>query len=159
RMRLTRAGVFVYHCAPGGMMTPMHVVSGMNGIIMVLPREGLKDENGNAVKYDTAFYVMEQDFYLPKDENGNFLNIATPGESLKKMENAMETLQPTHIVFNGRKGSLIGKNALKAKVGQKVLFISGQANRDTRIHLIGGHADLYWPLGKFHNKPYIDLET
>lgn len=159
RFRLTRAGVFVYHCAPGGMMTPMHVVSGMNGIIMVLPREGLQDENGNSVSYDTAFYVMEQDFYLPKDENGNFLNIETPSESLKQMEEAMKTLQPTHIVFNGRKGSTIGRNALQTTVGKKVLLISGQANRDTRMHLIGGHADLYWPLGKFHNRPLVDLET
>jgi nitrite reductase (NO-forming) len=40
-----------------------------------------------------------------------------------------------------------------------VLFITSQANRDTRIHLIGGHADLYWPGGKFNNQPYTDLET
>lgn len=159
RFRASRAGVFVYHCAPGGMMTPMHVVSGMNGAIMVLPREGLKDEMGNPVTYDTAFYVVEQDYYLPKGEDGKFLNIETPGESLNLMEKSMKTLIPTHIVFNGRRNSLTGKNALKAKVGEKVLFISAQANRDTRLHLIGGHADLFWPLGKFHNKPYVDLET
>ena len=40
RFKATRAGVFVYHCAPGGPMIPWHVVSGMNGAIMVLPREG-----------------------------------------------------------------------------------------------------------------------
>ena len=39
------------------------------------------------------------------------------------------------------------------------MFITSQANRDTRIHLIGGHADLYWPGGKFNNRPYTDLET
>ena len=43
RFRATKAGVFVYHCAPGGTMIPWHVVSGMNGAIMVLPRDGLKD--------------------------------------------------------------------------------------------------------------------
>ena len=41
RFKATRTGVFVYHCAPGGAMTPLHVVSGMNGAIMVLPRDGL----------------------------------------------------------------------------------------------------------------------
>ena len=46
RFKATRAGVFVYHCAPGGPMIPWHVVSGMNGAIMVLPRDGLKDGNG-----------------------------------------------------------------------------------------------------------------
>ncbi len=159
RFRAHRAGTFVYHCAPGGMMTPMHVVSGMNGAIMVLPREGLKDEVGNLVEYDKAYYVVEQDYYLPKDEDGKYKNIATANESMIEMEKSIRTLIPSHIVFNGRRNSLTGKNALTAKVGEKVLFISAQANRDTRMHLIGGHADLYWPLGKFHNKPYVDLET
>ena len=159
RFRATRTGVFVYHCAPGGMMVPMHVVSGMNGAIMVLPRDGLKDEVGNLVEYDRAFYIVEQDFYLPKDEAGNFKNIATPQQSMQEMESAIRTLIPTHLVFNGKVGSLTGKNALTAKVGENVLFISAQANRDTRLHLIGGHADLFWPGGKFNNRPYTDLET
>lgn len=159
RFRAIKPGVFVYHCAPGGMMVPMHVVSGMNGAIMVLPREGLKDEKGNPVTYDKAYYIAEQDYYLPKDADGKFKNIATPQQSMQEMETAIKTLTPTHIVFNGRKGALIGKNALTAKVGEKVLFITSQANRDTRIHLIGGHADLYWPGGKFNNQPYTDLET
>ena len=159
RFRATRTGVFVYHCAPGGMMVPMHVVSGMNGAIMVLPRDGLKDEAGNLVEYDRAFYIVEQDFYLPKDEAGNFKNIATPQQSMQEMESAFKTLTPTHLVFNGKVGSLTGKNALTAKVGENVLFISAQANRDTRLHLIGGHADLFWPGGKFNNKPYTDFET
>lgn len=52
QFRVIKPGVFVYHCAPGGIMVPIHVVSGMNGAIMVLPRDGLKDENGNPVHYD-----------------------------------------------------------------------------------------------------------
>jgi len=159
RFRATRTGVFVYHCAPGGMMTPMHVVSGMNGAIMVLPREGLKDEVGNLVEYDKALYIVEQDFYLPKNEDGSFKNITTANESMSEMEKSIRTLIPTHIVFNGRRNSLIGKNAPTAKVGERVLFISAQANRDTRLHLIGGHADLFWPGGKFNNTPYTDFET
>jgi nitrite reductase (NO-forming) len=38
RFKADRASVFVYHCAPGGIMIPFHVVSGMNGAILVLPR-------------------------------------------------------------------------------------------------------------------------
>lgn len=159
RFRATRTGAFVYHCAPGGMMTPMHVTSGMNGVIMVLPREGLKDENGDLVEYDKALYIVEQDFYLPRNEDGSFMNPATPNESLNAMEKSMKTLIPSHIVFNGRRGSLLGKNAPVVNVGDRVLIISGQANRDTRLHLIGGHADLWWPGGKFNNRPYTDLET
>lgn len=159
RFRASRAGVFVYHCAPGGMMTPMHVVSGMNGAIMVLPREGLKDEVGKPVRYDKAFYIVEQDFYLPKNEDGTYKNIATANESMNEMAKSIRTLIPSHIVFNGRTNSLTGKNSPVVQVGDQVLLISAQANRDTRLHLIGGHADLFWPGGKFNNTPYTDFET
>ncbi|MCK1978101.1 multicopper oxidase domain-containing protein, partial [Jeotgalicoccus huakuii] len=50
RFKATKPGVFVYHCAPPGMV-PWHVVSGMNGAIMVLPREGLHDGKGKALTY------------------------------------------------------------------------------------------------------------
>ena len=46
RWKATRPGVFVYHCAPPGMV-PWHVTAGMNGAIMVLPRDGLKDHQGD----------------------------------------------------------------------------------------------------------------
>ncbi|MBN8860361.1 MAG: nitrite reductase, copper-containing [Sphingobacteriales bacterium] len=159
RFKCTRPGVFVYHCAPGGTMVPIHVTAGMNGAIMVLPRSGLKDENGNTVKFDRAYYIAEQDFYIPQDKDGKTISIATPQQSVQALDESLKTLKPTHIVFNGKKGALLGKNALTAKVGEKVLFITSQANRDTRFHLIGGHADLYWPGGKFNNKPYTDFET
>jgi nitrite reductase (NO-forming) len=56
RFKAIKPGVFVYHCAPGGAMIPWHVVSGMNGAIMVLPRDGLRDAEGNPVRYDQAYY-------------------------------------------------------------------------------------------------------
>lgn len=159
RFRCTKPGVFVYHCAPGGTMVPIHVTAGMNGAIMVLPRGGLKDENGDLVKFDRAYYIAEQDYYLPKDKNGKIKNFNTPQEAIQETGESIKTLMPTNIVFNGSEGALLGKNALTANVGENVLFITSQANRDTRMHLIGGHADLYWPGGKFNNKPYTDFET
>ncbi|HEU5052414.1 MAG TPA: copper-containing nitrite reductase [Hanamia sp.] len=159
RFRCTRAGVFVYHCAPGGLMVPIHVTAGMNGAIMVLPKDGLKDENGNPVTFDRAYYIAQEDFYLPKDKDGKTINFPTVQESIQGLGESIKTLKPTNIVFNGKEGALLGPNALKAKVGEKVLFITSEANRDTRIHLIGGHADLYWPGGKFSNKPFTDFET
>ncbi len=159
RFRCTRPGVFVYHCAPGGSMVPIHVTSGMNGAIMVLPRGGLTDENGNPITFDKAYYIVQQDYYLPKDKDGKVENFATPQESIQAIGESIKTLTPTNLPFNGHQGALIGKNALTAKVGDKVLFIAAEANRDTRMHLIGGHADLYWPGGKFNNKPFTDFET
>jgi len=69
------------------------------------------------------------------------------------MLKVMKTLIPTHIVFNGALGASTGENALKAKGGERVLFIHSQANRDTRPHLIGGHGDLVWIGGKFNDAP------
>lgn len=159
RFKATRPGTFVYHCAPGGPMIPWHVVSGMSGAIMILPREGLKDEKGKPVSYDKAFYIGENDFYIPKDKNGNYKRFEDVGSSYGETLDVMNGLIPTHVVFNGKAGALTGDNALKAKVGENVLFIHSQANRDTRPHLIGGHGDLVWETGKFNNPPERDLET
>ena len=159
RLKLTKAGVFVYHCAPGGAMTPFHVASGMNGAIMVLPRDGLRDAQGDLVHYDRAYYIGEQDFYIPKDEKGHYKKYMTPAEGLSDMLEVMRTLTPTFEVFNGKVGALTGDNALKARVGEKVLFIHSQANKDTRIHLVGGHGDLVWRDGTFSDLPASDLET
>ena len=159
RFKATKPGVFVYHCAPGGTMVPWHVVSGMNGVIMVLPRDGLKDANGKLVTYDKAYYIGEQDFYIPQDEKGNYKTYNSPIAGMQDMLDVMRTLTPTHIVFNGKVGALTGDNALTAKVGETVMFIHAQANRDTRPHLIGGHGDLVWARGSFADKPETNLET
>lgn len=158
RFKATRSGTFVYHCAPEGMI-PWHVVTGMSGTIMVLPREGLKNHRGEPVSYDKVYYVGENEFYIPRDADGNFVNFETLGDSYADSLVAMRGLIPTHVVFNGRVGALTGDNAMKAEVGQTVLFVHSQANRDTRPHLIGGHGDYVWEEGKFANPPARDLET
>ncbi|MER8492460.1 copper-containing nitrite reductase [Mesorhizobium australicum] len=159
RFKATRTGTFVYHCAPGGPMIPWHVVSGMNGAIMVLPRDGLRNEKGGAVKYDKIFYIGESDFYIPRDEKGNFKSYESAGDGYDDIVKVMRGLIPTHVVFNGKVGSLTGDNAMKAKVGETVMIVHSQANRDTRPHLIGGHGDFVWEQGKFANPPAKDLET
>ena len=159
RWKATKTGVFVYHCAPGGSMIPWHVVSGMNGAVMVLPREGLKDRDGNPVRYDRAYYIVEQDFYVARDENGEFKTYEDAGDSFTDTIEVMRGLIPTHVVFNGKAGALTGEDALTAKVGETVLFIHAQANRDTRPHLIGGHGDYVWETGSFDDPPATNLET
>jgi len=159
RFKATRTGVFVYHCAPGGPMIPWHVVSGMNGAVMVLPRDGLNDGHGHALRYDRVYYIGEQDLYVPRDEKGNFRSYDSPGDAYGDTEEVMRKLIPTHVVFNGKVGALTGKNALAAKVGENVLIVHSQANRDSRPHLIGGHGDYVWETGKFSNPPQTGLET
>lgn len=159
RFKATRPGTFVYHCAPGGPMIPWHVVSGMSGAIMILPRDGLKDHKNSPVKYDAAFYIGENDFYIPKNSDGEYMRFEDVGSSYSDTLEVMNGLIPSHVVFNGKVGALTGDNALKSKVGETVLLIHSQANRDTRPHLIGGHGDLVWETGKFNNPPEQDLET
>ena len=159
RFKATKPGVFIYHCAPGGVWIPYHVVHGMNGAIMVLPREGLSDGKGNPLRYDRAYYVGEQDFYVPKDDSGNWKKYAGPAHDLGDVLPLMRTLTPTHLVFNGKVGALTGDGAMKANVGETVLFIHSQANRDTRPHLIGGHGDYVWENGSFADAPATGLET
>ena len=119
RFRAVKPGVFVYHCAPGGTMVPWHVTHGMNGAIMVLPKDGLKDPAGNPLRYDRAYYIGEQDYYLPRDANGEFKRYDGPAASLADDLEAMKTLIPTHIVFNGVTGALQGDGQLTANVGGK----------------------------------------
>lgn len=153
RFLATKAGAFVYHCAPGGLHIPSHVVSGQSGVLVVLPRDGIKDNRGKRIVYDRMYVVNEQDVYVP----------TTVAENVAQHEAAiqplMRTLTPTHIVMNGSVGALTGANALRAKVGEKILFIHAQANMSTDGHLIGGHADLFWPGGSFANTPQVDLES
>ena len=159
RFRATKPGVFVYHCAPSGTMVPWHVTKGMNGAIMVLPREGLQDPAGNPVVYDRAYYIGEQDYYIPQDGNGEFKRYDDPSASLSDDLEAMEDLVPTHIVFNGVTGALQGDGKLTANVGENVLIVHSQANRPSYPHLIGGHGDYVWERGSFNTPPELDLET
>lgn len=159
RWKAVKPGTFVYHCAPGGLMIPFHVVSGMNGAVMVLPRDGLKDRDGSPIRYDRAYYVGEQDYYVPRDEDGNFVSYDGKRDRLDAVRKVMRTLTPSHVVLNGRVGALTGENAMKAEVGESVLFIHSQANRDSRPHLIGGHGDYVWEQGSFADPPAHGLET
>jgi nitrite reductase (NO-forming) len=159
RWKATRTGVFIYHCIPGGPMIPWHIASGMSGVVMVLPRDGLKDGKGKPLHYDRVYYIGEQDFYVPRDEKGKFKTYASHADAFADTLDTMHKLVPSHVVFNGRVDALTGKDALVAKVGENVLFIHSQADRDSRIHIVGGHGDYVWETGKFSNPPQTDGET
>ena len=159
RWKATKPGTFIYHCAPGGAMIPWHVVHGMNGAITVLPKGGLKDKNGKPIKYDKAYYIGEQDFYLPKDEKGNYKRYSSAIESIADDKIVMDKLIPTHVVFGDRKGAYTGEKAMTAKVGETVMFYHSQANRQSYPHLIGGHGEYVWERGNLADKPAQDLET
>ena len=122
-------GIYVYHCAtaPVG----MHVGNGMYGLMLVEPPEGLKP-------VDHEYYVMQGDFYTV----GKYRE---KGAQAFDMQKAIDE-KPTYVVFNGSEGSLIGDNALTAKVGEQVrLFIgNGGPNMVSSFHVIGEIFDKVW---------------
>ncbi len=122
-------GIYVYHCAtaPVG----MHVGNGMYGLMLVEPPEGLKP-------VDHEYYVMQGDFYTV----GKYREKGAQTYDMQKAINE----KPTYVVFNGSEGSLIGDNALTAKVGEQVrLFIgNGGPNMVSSFHVIGEIFDKVW---------------
>lgn len=120
--KLINPGLYVYHCAtaPVG----MHIANGMYGLIMVEPEGGLPP-------VDREFYVMQGDFYT-SGKHGQ------PGLQPFDMEKAFDE-KPDYVVFNGRKGALLGDNALTAKVGETIrIFVgNGGPNLVSSFHVIG----------------------
>lgn len=159
KWRAQKSGLFVYHCAPGGQMVPYHVVTGGNGAILVLPREGLRDGYGDPITYDKVFYFGEQDYYVPMNADGTSRRYANFAEQMPDMLEVMQGLVPTHIAFNGQYGALTADIRLEVEVGETLLMLHSQANNPSFPHLIGGHGDWVWPYGKFANRPDEGLES
>jgi nitrite reductase (NO-forming) len=121
-----RQGLYVYHCAaaPVG----MHIANGMYGLILVEPPQGLPP-------VDREFYVMQGDFYTAGAYHEKGLQ---PFDVQKAIDE-----KPTYVLFNGAEGSLTGKNALHAKVGEKIrIFVgNGGPNLVSSFHVIGAIFD------------------
>ncbi len=117
-----RAGLYVYHCAtaPVG----MHIANGMYGMILVEPRGGLPP-------VDREYYLMQGDFYTTGDYHAKGLQ---PFDMQKAIDE-----KPTYVLFNGSEGALTGKNALRARTGDRIrLFVgNGGPNLVSSFHVIG----------------------
>lgn len=115
-------GLFVYHCATAPV--PVHVASGMYGMILVEPRGGLPPVN-------KEYYVMQGEFYT----SGAY---GEAGLQTFDMPKALDE-RPPYIVFNGAVGALVGDKALAANVGDTVrLFVgNGGPNLISSFHVIG----------------------
>lgn len=113
-------GLYVYHCAAPPV--PMHIGNGMYGLILVEPAGGLS-------KVDREYYIMQGEFYTKAGATGalEFDNDKAVAEN------------PDYVLFNGKKGLMVGPNALEAKVGETVrLFVgNGGPNLVSSFHVIG----------------------
>jgi len=123
-------GLYVYHCAAPPV--PMHIANGMYGLILVEPAGGLK-------KVDREYYIMQGEFYTKAKT-----------DSLLEFDNDKGNAEnPDYVLFNGKKGSLLGPRMLEAKVGETVrLFIgNGGPNLVSSFHVIGEIFDNVYPEG------------
>jgi len=115
-------GLYIYHCAtaPVG----MHIANGMYGLIYVQPKTPLPP-------VDHEYYIVQGDFYTDKD-------FGVKGLQPFSMKRAIDE-NPSYVLFNGSAGSLVGDNALKAKVGESIrLFVgNGGPNLVSSFHVIG----------------------
>ncbi len=142
RFKALHPGVYVYHCA-----TPMvahHIASGMYGLIVVEPPQGL-------AKVDHEFYVMQGDFYLQGDRGEKGLRDFSMDKMLDE--------RADYVLFNGGVGSLANERALKAKVGEtvRIFFGDGGPNLSSSFHVIGEILDRVYPEGA--SEPVTNVQT
>lgn len=135
--RPVHPGVYIYHCAtaPVG----MHIANGMYGLIVVDPLEGWPE-------VDREIYVVQSEFYTP----GSF---GDQGLQPFDMDRALAE-DPSHVVFNGRAGSMIGDNAPRVNVGEnvRIFFGNGGPNLTSSFHIIGEIFDtVYHEAGTIKN--------
>lgn len=147
--KLTYPGVYIYHCA----VEPIthHISKGMFGLIVVEPEEGLPP-------VDKEFYVVQSELYTEPGE-GDLL-----GTSQERIDNEI----PSHVVFNGRVGSMTGEDEnapecqpLKAKVGESIRLFFGNAgpNLFSATHIIGTIFDKVYREGDLITPPARGLQT
>lgn len=122
RFRLTRPGLFMYHC--GAAPVPVHIANGMYGMILVEPEEGLPP-------VDKEYYVMQSEFYIESDSS------STEPAECNYITGLAET--PDAVVFNGREGALIQGGVLKTTTTDKVRLFFGNIgpNLTSSFHIIG----------------------
>ena len=141
--KLLSPGLFIYHCAAPPVMD--HIANGMYGLILVEPKKGLP-------KVDREFYVLQSEFYTKAEKGKSLL-------SFSHEAGAME--HPSHVVFNGRAGALMGEGALKAKTGEKVRIYFGNAgpNLISSFHVIGEIFDHVYREADLVSKPAQSVQT
>lgn len=122
KFKALHPGVYVYHCATPPI--PMHISSGMYGLIVVEPAAGLPP--------------VDKEFYLCQGEIYTAGKAGDPGMQSPDLAR-MADERPSYVVFNGAVGSVTGDRALKANVNEKlrIWFGVGGPNLSSSFHIIG----------------------
>lgn len=125
-------GLYVYHCATPSVAH--HISSGMYGLILVEPEEGLAE-------VDHEFYVMQGELYTLD----NFGKRGLQEFDFDKMLDE----RAEYLVFNGATDALTTQFPMNAQVGERVriFFGVGGPNYTSSLHMIGEIFDRVHPEG------------
>lgn len=144
--KLLYPGAFIYHCAVPKL--DEHISSGMYGMIVVEPPEGLPE-------VDHEFYLGQHEVYTDKDA----------GE--KGMHNldveAMKSEDPTYVLLNGEKKALTEKRygTMQTNVGDtaRIFMVTGGPNLTSSFHAIGNVWTKAWREGAIASEAEEYVQT
>jgi len=110
------AGVWMYHC--GSNPALHHIASGMYGMVIVEPAEGLP-------KVDHEFAIVQSEFYLGKA--GDITDLHKAGSH-----------SPDYVVFNGV-ANQYKDHPIEVGTGKKVRMyvLNAGPNEDSSFHIVG----------------------
>ncbi len=146
RFKTIYPGAFIYHCAAPGL--DFHISSGMFGLILVEPLDGLP-------AVDHEFYFGQNEIYTKSvvDANG-FLPFDY---------DAMKNETPNFVVLNGESYAITDSRygAVKVKKGEtaRVYFVNGGPNLISSFHAIGNVWTKAWRAGALANNPEKYIQT
>lgn len=114
----THAGVWMYHC--GTTPTLHHIASGMYGMVIVEPAEGLEPVDHEFALVQNEWYVVEQAGFVSLEE----ASAAAP--------------QPDIVSFNGV-ANQYADNPIEVPVGEtvRVFVLNAGPNIDSSFHVVG----------------------
>jgi len=144
--KVTYPGAFIYHCAVANV--DYHISSGMFGIILVEPEEGLP--------------AVDHEFYLGQHE------LYTNGKTGQKGHHefdfaSMAMEEPTYVLTNGEKYAIgpQGYDEMKIKTGEsvRIYYGVGGPNLFSSFHAIGSVWDECWSQGALASEPQRFVQT
>jgi len=144
--KATYPGAFIYHCAVPRL--DMHISSGMYGMIVVEPPEGLPE-------VDHEFYFGQNEVYTDKEAGEKGVhNFHKP---------SMIAENPTYVLLNGAKNAITpnryGALEVDREETARVFMVTGGPNLTSNFHPIGNVWTKAWREGAIHNDPETYLQT
>lgn len=146
KFKATYPGAFIYHCAVPRL--DYHISSGMFGMIMVEPEEGLPD-------VDHEFYFGQHEVYTNKAAGEKGLH------GFDKQ--AMIDEKPNYVLLNGESQAITDNRygALNVKKDEtaRVYLVTGGPNVTSNFHPIGNVWSKAWREGAIASEPERFVQT